>query len=288
VASILLLLTLALLCLGTSASLFGQSYSLYPFPVLGAGGIVSNRLYTIQGSIGQCEATTRPLTGGSYSLTGGYWMPLDIFLPDEYVSVGLGSTNILRGQTISVPINLASSDGVTNLVVNLQWPSNYFTIPQLTVTDPSNATGSLQDEGTNLAIVIATLPGQVFQNVQQIAQLSFSETAEQLHSAFVALPITSIAANKPNGCSYTNYVVQNGTIAVVEDVPLLTATLSGGQTRTLELYGWLGTNYQVQYSTNLAIPDSWSPFYNYVQTNEVITVDVDPTIPGIYYRLAQP
>lgn len=70
-------------CFGFRISIFGifllfalsasaQSYSIDWFKVAGGGGTSTNAQYTLRGTIGQHDASG-PLTGGSYSLTGGFW-----------------------------------------------------------------------------------------------------------------------------------------------------------------------------------------------------------------------
>jgi hypothetical protein len=49
-----------------------QSYSIDWYMVAGGGGTSSNGQYSVSGTIGQPDASGA-LTGGSYSLTGGYW-----------------------------------------------------------------------------------------------------------------------------------------------------------------------------------------------------------------------
>jgi hypothetical protein len=65
---ILLALALAL----TAPALYAQSYSISWFKVAGGGGASTGGLYTVNGTIGQPDASG-PLTGGGYSVTGGFW-----------------------------------------------------------------------------------------------------------------------------------------------------------------------------------------------------------------------
>src|SRR6202000_390761 len=51
----------------------GQTFSLTPYPFLGAGGTVSNGLFTVEGSFGQPDATLKTLAGGSFATRGGFW-----------------------------------------------------------------------------------------------------------------------------------------------------------------------------------------------------------------------
>jgi hypothetical protein len=58
-------------------SLGAQSYSVDWFKVSGGGGAGSNGQYSISGTIGQPDAGG-PMTGGNYSLTGGFWSLISV------------------------------------------------------------------------------------------------------------------------------------------------------------------------------------------------------------------
>jgi hypothetical protein len=49
-----------------------QSYSIDWYKIAGGGGTSSNGQYAVSGTIGQHDAGG-PMTGGNYSLTGGFW-----------------------------------------------------------------------------------------------------------------------------------------------------------------------------------------------------------------------
>jgi hypothetical protein len=51
---------------------FAQSYSIYWYKIAGGGGASMGGNYTVNGTVGQHDAG-RPMTGGSYSLSGGFW-----------------------------------------------------------------------------------------------------------------------------------------------------------------------------------------------------------------------
>src|SRR5580658_1877723 len=50
----------------------GQSYSINWYKVSGGGGTSTNSPYSVSGTIGQQDASGA-MTGGSFSLTGGFW-----------------------------------------------------------------------------------------------------------------------------------------------------------------------------------------------------------------------
>jgi hypothetical protein len=63
-----LFLLIAVFCSPASA----QSYAIGWYKVAGGGGTSTGGVYTVSGTIGQHDAGG-PLTGGQYSLTGGFW-----------------------------------------------------------------------------------------------------------------------------------------------------------------------------------------------------------------------
>lgn len=84
VLAIALLTTLALLL--TTAIVMGQGgagYDLSWWTVDGGGGESSGDDYALAGTVGQPDAAT--LTGGDYSLVGGFWagaaVKYEVFLP---------------------------------------------------------------------------------------------------------------------------------------------------------------------------------------------------------------
>jgi hypothetical protein len=52
--------------------IYAQPYSVDWYKIAGGGGTSSNGQYSISGTIGQSDTRTA-MTGGNYSLTGGFW-----------------------------------------------------------------------------------------------------------------------------------------------------------------------------------------------------------------------
>jgi hypothetical protein len=88
----------------SASSLRAQSYSIDWYKVSGGGGTSSNGQFTVSGTIGQHDAGG-PMTGGNYSLTGGFWSLLSvvqtpgapklrIFLTSTNTAVIAWSTNV--------------------------------------------------------------------------------------------------------------------------------------------------------------------------------------------------
>jgi len=201
---------------------------------------------------------------------------------EDYLELTIGSTNVIGGQTASVPLTLSSSDGVTNLVFTIQVSDTIFTNSSIVATAPEVGSASVTDQGESLLVAIQASSGQVLHGTEQLAQLSFSAVSNP-PSAFVPLPVGSMSAAKPDGNAYVNYITDPGTVTMVQNTPVLTAAVGTGTQRSLTLYGLVGLNYQLQYSTNLTF--AWTPLLNYTQTNEVITINVPATNDIIFYRL---
>jgi hypothetical protein len=56
---------------------FAQQYSIDWYKVAGGGGTSTGGVYAVSGTIGQPDAST-PLSGGNYSVTGGYWSLINV------------------------------------------------------------------------------------------------------------------------------------------------------------------------------------------------------------------
>jgi subtilase family serine protease len=205
----------------------------------------------------------------------------------DFLELSLGETNLEGGQTASIPVSLASNDGATNLLFAVQVPENVLTNWAVAATAPQIGAATLHDNVTNLLVTLNANPGQSLQGTQQVSTLTFSAVTNQV-SGFVTLPITSVSAIKPGGAGYANYVTHAGTVIVVQNEPLIRASLGTNQSRSLQLYGRLGTGYQLMFNTNLGVPAGWQTLLNYTQTNGVITLPLDASNPVIFYQLRKP
>jgi hypothetical protein len=76
----LLLVVGALALLAFTISLQAQQYSVNWHKVSGGGGTSTNIQYVVSGTIGQHDAGG-PMTGGNYSVTGGFWSLFAVQMP---------------------------------------------------------------------------------------------------------------------------------------------------------------------------------------------------------------
>jgi hypothetical protein len=208
-----------------------------------------------------------------------------LVIVSDYLSIGGGSTTVQAGQSATVPIYLSASDGLTNVTFTLEWPSSRFLNPSLSVVAPASSSSSIQSQSTNLLVNLQVLPGQAISGSNLIAHLSFQTVTNQT-SGFVSLALKVVSASKPDGTSYAYTATAAERIVVVNNAPLIEAFASTNLTRSLTLFGKVGTSYQLQYSTNLS-SGAWYRLLNYTQSSLSQSVSVDGTIPLIYYRLLQ-
>lgn len=121
-----------------------QQYSIDWYKIAGGGGTSSNGQYTVSGTVGQHDAGG-PMTGGNYSLTGGFWALISVV------------------QTVGLP-NLSVSHSGNNVIVS--WPdTGAYTLQQNSVMAKAGWTTSgytiTTANGTN-SITITSPTGNLF------------------------------------------------------------------------------------------------------------------------------
>ena len=115
-------LLVCVFCLTASA----QSYTIDWYKIAGGGGTSTNGQFSLSGTIGQHDAGG-PMTGGNYSLTGGFWALISVAqtpgAPTLYISHS-GNTATVYWQNVSgwslqqnnnlaTPTGWSASSGVT-------------------------------------------------------------------------------------------------------------------------------------------------------------------------------
>jgi hypothetical protein len=136
---LILLSTLLLPSIG-----FAQNYSVDWYKIAGGGGTSTGGVYAVNGTIGQPDASGA-MTGGNYSLTGGFWALISIV------------------QTPGAPLLTITHSGNS---VTVSWPSPSigWTLQQnsdLTTTSWSTS-GGISDNGTIKSITIISPTGNLF------------------------------------------------------------------------------------------------------------------------------
>lgn len=133
---------LALAALSASA----QTYSIDWSKVSGGGGTSTGGVYVVSGTLGQHDAGT-PMSGGGFSLTGGFWSFLSLV------------------QTPGAPL-LSIRYTTTNTAV-VSWPSpstgfNLQSATDLGLSNWVNSALSPSDDGTNRFLIVTPPTGNGF------------------------------------------------------------------------------------------------------------------------------
>ncbi len=140
---------LLLLGLGTG-SLQAQSYSIDWFRVAGGGGTSTGGVYALSGTIGQADAGF--LSGGNYTLEGGFW--------------GIVASVQLPGS----PLLTITRTATNTVVVAWPSPSSGFVLqqnPAVGTTNWANVAQTPDDNGTLKSIVINPPTGNLFFRLKQ-------------------------------------------------------------------------------------------------------------------------
>jgi hypothetical protein len=136
------LLLAGVLCL-LSTLLHAQNYSIDWFTIDGGGGTSSGGNFSLSGTIGQPDAGTQPMTGGGFSLTGGFW-------------------SLFAVQTPAAPQLLIRLTSPNTALVSWPSPSTGFRLQENTDLNPTNWINvSLQvtDNGSTKSVIVNSSAG---------------------------------------------------------------------------------------------------------------------------------
>lgn len=132
-----------------SAAALAQSYSIDLFTI-GGGGTSTSGVFAVSGTIGQPDASQPPMTGGNFSLTGGFW-------------------SIFAVQTPGAPL---LSIERTSGVVRIFWPlsTTGFVLDQsLTATGAwSQVTFPYTTNATDISITVPAPDGTQFYRLRKL------------------------------------------------------------------------------------------------------------------------
>ncbi len=123
------------------AGALAQNYNINWYKVSGGGGASTGGVYTVNGTVGQHDAGG-PLTGGKYSLTGGFWAIYAVQAPGAPLLTITHAGNkavvswdsSVTGWTLQTNVNLATPATwgdylgpiVNNTATNTPPPNNLF------------------------------------------------------------------------------------------------------------------------------------------------------------------
>jgi hypothetical protein len=121
-------------------------YSLTWSTIDGGGGTSTNGQYAVSGTVGQPDANQTPMSGGNFSLTGGFWALYALQTP------GAPWLRIARVNTNTVVVFWPSPSTGWNLKQNTDLHTTNWVTPPEPVTD----------DGTNKFITVSPPAGNRF------------------------------------------------------------------------------------------------------------------------------
>ena len=170
-------------------------------------------------------------------------------VPNEF-TLRFGSTNVLAGESNSVPVELLGTLDLTNITAVLQTPADRLTNLTLVPVSPDTIGTVLQPFGANQYSVSLTLdPARSPAGNHALAQLGFLAVA-QPRSAVVPLTVSQLAGLVSDGQSVANPAAISGRVIVVANEPVVGSGVGAGGAHLVTLYGQPWHSYQLQYSTN--------------------------------------
>ena len=132
-------------CAGFVSTVAAQNYSIDWFTIDGGGGTSAGGAFSLSGTVGQPDASAQPMTGGGFSLTGGFWSLFAVQTPGAPLltirRAGAGGV-IVEWPSDSPGFSLQQSEGV-----NGEWA----TVPQL-----------VSDNGTHKSVTVNPAAGNRF------------------------------------------------------------------------------------------------------------------------------
>lgn len=123
-----------------------QNYSIDWYKISGGGGTSASGAYSVSGTIGQHDAGG-PLTGGNYSLTGGFWSVLTVV------------------QTAGAPTLKLFLTATNTAVISWPWPSTGWSLQQngsLSTANWVTPPQTVSNDGINNFVIVSPPVGSQF------------------------------------------------------------------------------------------------------------------------------
>jgi hypothetical protein len=218
-------------------------------------GVVRWTPYCLQGS------TTNVITvwvrdSGNTNILDA--MSFTVFV-GECVQPQLGQLVLRAGERGRLPINLDSSETLTNLTMVLDAPLERVGDFATEIYAPELCAHSIVQTSNLLhRITLSTCSNQwlIATQGQQVAWLYLSAASNQ-SSAFLWVTLTNTVAAHPDGTRVTNYLAQSGRIVVVGEQPLLEAIRSTNGQPALVIYAPTGTTNIIESTSDFTWPVDW-------------------------------
>jgi hypothetical protein len=208
------------------------------------------------------------------------------------LTLTVGSTNLLNGESNTVPLVLAASLQLTNVNLQLTAPRTLLTNLALRGVSAEVNGISFNPLGSNAYTVSFVLnPALQTASLRSLATLDFV-TVSNYHSTIATVDARDLTAEDTTGHLITNGGTIGGKIIIVGREPVLgirngTASQPSlmdlkGVSPQLTLYGRPGATYALLMNTNLLI-NEWTQLEEFVQSSRAVTVTLSNNLPLAFY-----
>ena len=200
--------------------------------------------------------------------------------------LALGQTNVLRGQTSSVPVRLVSGIELGDIRFAVDQPITALTNFSLLPVASELASATLTPLGANRSqLVFTPQAGQSFLGDASLALLRFTALASG-QSVVLPLQMTNVEVRRIDGTLVNLVRTGDGRVFVVGGEPLLEVHPPVLGNHRLTVYGQPGRTYQILASP-AAAGGPWNAVTNSTLTGESKAVQL-PAGPGsTFYRAAE-
>ncbi len=197
----------------------------------------------------------------------------------------LGGVIIPAGFRGRLPINLETTEELTNLTATVSLPPERLTAPLIEPGAQVCITGFAADLGDGkYLLTLNTCNGEVMTGSQQVAWLNLLAVTNQ-SSAFVPIQLTNIVGTTSSGLQVSNIFSGPGRVVILGDEPLLESVLSTNRQPALLLYGLTNRAFAVESTLDVAQPIPWPIFWQGTMTNLVHSFDpVGGTNRAMFFR----
>ena len=191
-------------------------------------------------------------------------------VPEPFVEIGIGSTNVFAGQAGKVPLVLSWGGSITNVSVILACDEMWFTNLLLQSSASEVISSQLEPLTTNhVQITLNLNPAVVPSGRREVAQLGFLSLSNG-YSAMVPLTLSHPAGIQADGKFVGQAKAVSGRIIMVDQQPVL--TVGTPPWMSVGLYGYPGVNYDLESTTTLPA-SSWQTVTNVTLPGPFMQID---------------
>jgi len=165
---------------------------------------------------------------------------------------------VQEGQSVCLPVSLASSVAVTNLGFTLAYPGGFLTNWTITASNLTVGSATAQTvDSSNALFNVGLQSGQALLGSNVIGSICVDALPGASFGS-APLAVADMGTATADGAAMTNVIGQFARVVVVKPQPQLEVSLTGISSPSLTIYGTPGLGYDLLTTTNLLDQSFWS------------------------------